>query len=100
MAKAKVKKDVGPIARKRESLRERFARERGELQKQQSLRDAKAVRRAVIHLDEGEADSGLVENIISADEDFRIPGKLIVPFGDGCEIGGRYERGIFKRGSK
>lgn len=100
MAKAKMQK--GKAVKRLETAKEKFIRERAELQRQQNLRDAKAIRRAVIRLDDGEADSGVVENIISADEDFRIPGRLLVPAGDNpeCEIGGRYERGAFKRGMK
>lgn len=68
--------------------REAFRRKRAALQQ---ARDAKAKRRAVISM-----DSGTVDNIISADDDFMLPGKLIVDWADGCEIGGTYSDGIFE----
>lgn len=77
--------------------REAFRRDRAALQAAQFMRDARAKRRAVIILDDGSVDSGTVENIISADDDFTLPGKLIVDWADGCEIGGEYVSGRFQR---
>lgn len=76
--------------------REAFRRERAALQQAQFARDAKAKRRAVIAPDADGADSGTVENIISADDDFTLPGKLIIDWADGCDIGGTYSDGLFE----
>lgn len=40
-------------------------------------------------------DGTIVENIIEAEEDFDLPGKILVPAGDGADIGGTYENGVF-----
>jgi len=40
-------------------------------------------------------DNEIVENVILAEEGFEIEGKVLVPFGEGCAIGGTYANGIF-----
>lgn len=41
------------------------------------------------------APSGIVENIIAADPDFTLPGKVLVEWGVGAVIGGTYVEGVF-----
>lgn len=68
---------------------------RRQLRQAQKEREARAYRRAVIKPDTPGGSDGTVENVIKADSEFELPGRLIVDWAAGCKKGGRYEGGAF-----